>query len=212
MNLIAQFIHVLAHAAVPDDAHNEYAGESANARIRRENLALYLNQMLQRQPAAFMLMEAPGYRGCRLTGVPVTSRKILLEGVPTIDMFGEANGYQPTDDAGFENVYGEQSATIVWATLRDLGIVPVIWNSYPFHPHKPGQPRTNRKPRQPELTHGAVFVARIIALMKPQTIIAVGNVADGVLKGLQVECTRVRHPAQGGKHDFVAGMTAILRP
>ena len=73
---------------------------------------------------ALLLMEAPGYRGCRLTGVPVTSRKVLLEGAPALDIFGRQAGFRDVADVGFERVYGEQSATIVWNTLSDLGALP----------------------------------------------------------------------------------------
>ena len=72
--------------------------------------------MAARAPRTLLVMEAPGYRGCRLTGVPVTSRKVLLEGVPALQIFGAAAGYRDVADAGFERVYSEQSATIVWNT------------------------------------------------------------------------------------------------
>lgn len=204
-------IQELASAPVPADAHNEYAGDDPNNRIRRSNLRRYLQQIHERQPTHMLVLEAPGYRGCRMTGVPVTSRKLLLQGVPELDMFGVHAGYQDTSDAGFEHIQGEQSATIVWGTLVQLGVVPLIWNTYPFHPHKPDQPLTNRKPRQPEIEQGAVFLQRIVQHFQPQTVIAVGNVAHGSLSTLGIVCAKVRHPAQGGKNDFVAGLTAVLR-
>ena len=154
-------------------------------------------------------MEAPGYRGSRLTGVPVTSRRILLSGVPVLELFGAERGYQATADAGFEDVQGEQSATIVWTTLAELGVVPLIWNTFPFHPHKPGNPRSNRRPRKPEMAQGALFLRRILDGYAPRKVIAVGNVAHETLNALDVACEKVRHPAQGGKNDFVAGLTAL---
>lgn len=199
-------ITTLANAPTTDDAYNEYAPEHPNNAIRRANLKLYLQIMAERMPAKMMVMEAPGYRGCRLTGVPVTSRKILLEGVPELDMFGVEKGFQDTDEAGFEKVYGEQSATIVWGTLADLGKLPFIWNTFPFHPHKAGKPLTNRKPRKPETQFGAEILARVMDLFAFEQVIAIGNVAYDTLTGIGVDCTKVRHPAQGGKNDFVDGM------
>lgn len=170
----------------------------------------YLVQMARRRPTLLLVMEAPGYRGCRLTGVPVTSRKVLLEGVPELDMFGTQQGYQNSADSGFEDIYGEQSATIVWETLAQLKRLPLIWNTFPFHPHKPDEPRTNRKPRKAERDMGADFLRYIIRSYKPEVIIAAGNVANDTMTGMGVNCVKVRHPAQGGKRDFVAGMTKLL--
>jgi len=211
LDAIETLISELAAAQLNDDAFNEYAENgSANNAIRRANLRRYLQIMQQRQPTTLMVMEAPGYRGCRLTGVPVTSRKILLEGVPELKMFGEKQGFQNVDDAGFENVYGEQSATIVWNTLCDLQQVPLIWNTFPFHPHKAAQARTNRRPRKAETELGAYFLQQIRALFSIQEVIAVGNIAHETLTGTGLDCVKVRHPAQGGKNDFVAGMRTLL--
>lgn len=203
-------IDTLANAPTADDAYNEYAPEHPNNAIRRANLKLYLQIMAERMPTQMMVMEAPGYRGCRLTGVPVTSRKILLEGVPELDMFGVEKGFQDTDEAGFEKVYGEQSATIVWGTLADLGKLPFIWNTFPFHPHKAGKPLTNRKPRKLETQCGAEILAQVMDLFAFEQVIAIGNVAYDTLTDIRVDCTKVRHPAQGGKNDFVDGMSSIL--
>jgi len=208
---IDALIDRLATAPTADDAYNEYAPTGANNAIRQTNLKLYLQAMTERMPSTMMVMEAPGYRGCRLTGVPVTSRKVLLEGIPTLGMFGREQGFQDTDDAGFERVYGEQSATIVWGTLEDLGVVPFIWNTFPFHPHKIDKPLTNRKPRKPETTLGGEILLQVIELWQFEQIIAIGNVAYDTLTDLGVDCVKVRHPAQGGKNDFVAGLTDIFK-
>lgn len=207
---IDKLITSLAEAETASDAYNEYAPEYPNNAIRRANLKLYLSAMAERMPDTLMVMEAPGYRGCRLTGVPVTSRKIMLEGVPEVDMFGEDKGFQNVDEAGFERVYGEQSATIVWGTLANLGVVPFIWNTFPFHPYKKDQPLTNRKPRKPETRLGGEILQQVIDLWRFKQIIAIGNVAYDTMTGLDIPCVKVRHPAQGGKNDFVAGLTAIL--
>ena len=114
---IDDFITALTQAHVAADACNQYAAGNANNAIRRHNLRLYLREMSARNPDSLLLMEAPGYRGCRLTGIPVTSRKIMLAGAPDLNMFGQDAGFRDSCDAGFERVYGEQSATILWRTL-----------------------------------------------------------------------------------------------
>jgi uracil-DNA glycosylase len=207
-NFITQFITDLAAESFGADVYNEYAeGDEYNA-LRRANLERYLLDIAARKPRIMLVMEAPGYRGCRLTGVPVTSRKILQEGIPSLKLFGE--GYHISKDTGFEDILGEQSATIVWQTLVSLNTVPLIWNSFPFHPRQPDKPRSNRAPRSSEKTLGQRYLQRIYEAYQPETCIAVGNVAEESLKALNIPYSKVRHPAQGGKNDFVAGLSAIL--
>ncbi len=207
---IDALIRDLSGAQLPGDAFNQYAPGDENNAIRRANLRLYLRAMAARRPRTMLLMEAPGYRGCRLTGVPVTSRKVLLEGAPALKMFGREAGYRDVADAGFERVYGEQSATIVWGALSGLGALALIWNACPFHPHRAGQPASNRKPRVAETALGAEYLAQLLANWEFERVIAVGNVADQTLRGFRLDCRKLRHPAHGGKNDFVAGLAALM--
>ncbi len=207
---IDQLIQQLSQTELAPDAFNQYAPGNADNAIRRANLRLYLQAMRQRTPSTLLVMEAPGYRGCRLTGVPVTSRKILLQGLPALAMFGREAGYRDLDDAGFERVNGEQSATIVWGALADLSALPFIWNSFPFHPHKAGQPLSNRKPRAPETLLGLVFLRRIMEMWSFERVVAVGNVAYDTMRRDAIDCHKLRHPAQGGKNDFVAGLSRLF--
>ena len=209
---IQSLIHDLAAIEPPgSDVFNQYqADANPNNALRRANFTLYLQNIAQRQSKTLLVMEAPGYRGSRLTGVPVTSRKVLLEGIPSLNLFGADNGFQNVTDTGFEHIYSEQSATIVWNTLADLRHVPLIWNTFPFHPHEIEKPLTNRRPRKHETELGSLFLQRIIDLFTPKMVIAVGNVAHETLAEIGIESTKIRHPAQGGKNDFVAGLTALL--
>ncbi len=200
----------LSQIQLDSDACNQYApGDEDNA-IRRANLVLYLQTVLARQPKALLLMEAPGYRGCRLTGVPVTSRKVLLEGVPGLNLFGESAGFRDVSDRGFERVQGEQSATIVWGTLAEMKSLPLIWNAFPFHPHQPDKPLSNRRPRKSELELGASILLRLLELWRFKLVVAVGNVARDTLTAKGIDCANLRHPAHGGKADFVAGIRQLL--
>lgn len=207
---IDDLINALSQAQLQPDAFNEYAPGNPDNAIRRANLGRYLRAMQSRKPSALLLMEAPGYRGCRLTGVPVASRRILLEGGAALDLFGREAGFRDVGDCGFERVYGEQSATIVWGALAELRALPLIWNAFPFHPHRAGNPLSNRKPRRAELALGADFIQRLLALWTFEQIIAVGNVAHQMLGKAGIACHKLRHPANGGKHEFVAGLRALL--
>ena len=207
--LIENFIERLAHVPTANDAYNEYAYSNPYNEIRRQNFSLYLHKMQQISPQKMLIMEAPGYRGCRLTGVPVTSRKILLQGIPELKLFGKEQGYQDIPEPDFERIQGEQTATIVWGVFREIQQIPLIWNTFPFHPHKLGKPLTNRKPRKSETELGKQFLQQMMELFSPQEIVAVGNVAKATLDQLAIPCQKVRHPAQGGKNDFVKGIEEI---
>jgi len=203
------FIDDLARTEVPDDAMNQYAYDDPLNEVRRHNLLLYLQQMQAMQPQVMLIAEAPGYKGMRLTGVPFSSRAFVRDGIDGVSIFGTHNGYiEPTDDYQSER---EQTATIVWSVLKDVRPLPLSWNSYPFHPHRPGKLLSNRKPRKPEIEIGRPFLLKMLEMFPVKTVIAVGNTADDTLNMQDIDHLKVRHPAQGGKNDFVAGLTEILR-
>lgn len=201
------FIANLAAVEVEADAYNLYAqGSDANA-IRRANLRRYFEQVAAIGPRYMLIGEAPGYQGCRLTGIPFTSEHLMLNGVGDLPIFGADAGYRKTDE--FERVRKEPSGTILWQTIAEIGLVPIIWASFPFHPHKPDKPWSNRAPRMRERQVGQPFLEAIMALFPVEVIVAVGNKADDSLTRLDIAHEKVRHPSQGGKPEFVAGMREI---
>lgn len=201
----------LSRVATTVDAYNPYgAGSNPYNALRRANLQRYLEAVAARQSRIALIAEAPGYRGMRLTGVPMTSRRILRDGVPELAMFGVERGYQDVPEPGFESILGEQTATILWSILPELGVVPLVWGSFPLHPHQPGKPLTNRTPRATEIPVGEPFVRDLLNLLSPDKIIAVGNVGYGLLTSMGISCVKIRHPANGGKNDFVAGLRAVV--
>lgn len=202
-------IDTLATLPAPAHATNPYAadGPPGNA-IRRANLALALRAAHARQPHLLLVGEAPGYNGALRTGVPFTSERILLEGVPTLEQFGTERGFaRATDDGRTSN---EQTATIVYRELAALGVFAVGWNTYPFHPHRPGVPISNRPPRAEEVRLGLPLLAAVCGLFPTVPVAAMGAVAARALSELAVPHTRLRHPAQGGARIFAAGLRALV--
>lgn len=208
----AALIEHLSRITTAPGAYNQYgAGDNPYNALRRANLARYLDDVYARQTPIVLIAEAPGYRGMRLTGMPMVSRRILREGVPALGMFGTERGYQDVLEPGFEAIQSEQTATILWSLLPELGIVPLVWSAFPFHPHQAGKLLTNRKPRRPEVQIGEPFVRELLDIFRPKKVIAVGNVGYALLMGMGIPCVKIRHPAQGGKNDFVAGLRVEAR-
>jgi hypothetical protein len=186
-----------------DRLFNPYALADPGGAIRRENLARYLADMHARRPRCLMLFEAPGYRGCALTGIPVTSERIMLRGIARWGLFG--GGYHAT--SGQPGGVTEMTATILWGALNDLAPEPpLIWNTLPLHPHRPGQRASNRTPSAAEQEIGLDLIPAVIDLFGCQTILAVGRTAQHALARLGIDAIPVRHPSQGGKPEFVAGL------
>ena len=203
------FIQRLAATPVADDATNQYAaGDNPYNALRRANLLRYLTDIYERRARVALIGEAPGYRGMRLMGIPFGSRRIVTQGLPALGLFGVERGYVDVPEPGFEAINAEQSGTIVWGTLSELGIAALTWGALPFHPHRLGEPLTNRAPRTPEVATGVPFVRELLDIFQPEKVIAVGNVAHRQLTALGIPSAKIRHPAQGGKNDFVAGLRA----
>lgn len=200
---IDTLINALAQATVAEDATNQYAddGTPGNA-TRRANLRLSLEHALTYPPAILLVAEAPGHLGARRTGVPFTSERLLLEGIDPPGLFGEARGFAlATSDGRISN---EQTATIVWREIQGLMISAVGWNAYPFHPHRPGDPNSNRPPRAAEIRQGQPFLTQMREIFPDLPVVAMGNVAAQSLTVLEVPHLKVRHPAQGGARRFAA--------
>ena len=79
MDRIDQFIKDLSEQIVSNETTNLYYGDSRESNIRRENLRHYLSKMLKIKPTKLLLGEAPGYKGCGITGVPFSSERIFNE-------------------------------------------------------------------------------------------------------------------------------------
>lgn len=212
---IAAFISDLARMPAGQASANMFAEEkdgAADNALRRHNLELYLNAMLERRPRVLLVGEAPGYRGMRITGVPFTNRPILAGTAPTgcFGLFGKDQGYMIPGD--LPGASAEPTATVMWDVLTRLDFLPLLWSAYPLHPHRPGQPRSNRTPSAADILAGGPFWQRLRDIFGVHQVVAVGNIAyrslTSVADGVTIE--RVRHPSHGGKVEFEAGLRGLL--
>jgi uracil-DNA glycosylase len=200
-----RFVDELSRVALSPRACNQYARDEAANAIRRRNLRRYLEQLDAIGPRLMLVGEAVSYRGGRLTGIPFVSESLMLCGVG--DVLGECNGFRRATTTPKPST--EASATMVWATIRHLEPLPLLWNAFPFHPHADGNPFSNRLPTAGELAIGQHFIESLLRLFPIERVAAIGNAAASSLTRLGVEHVKVRHPSQGGKRKFVDGMARL---
>jgi len=162
-----------------------------------------LRAHLQTDPLLLLIGEAPGFRGCRITGVGFTSERLVVEGaVPRVTTNGARISSRATP-------FSEASASIVWGALYRHGLAErtVLWNAFAWHPHQSGNGQTNRTPTKQELDAGKDVLKELLRAFVGTPIVAVGRTAEVSLKRLGVipqAC--FRHPAMGGATDFRRGL------
>ncbi|MET4591684.1 uracil-DNA glycosylase [Arthrobacter sp. 754] len=177
--------------------------------VRRRNLEIYLQEMLDRSPKVLLLGEAPGFRGMRITGVPFTNRTMFEGPANSFGLFGPGKGYALPAEAA--EAAAEPTATVMWEVLAELRFLPLLWSACPWHTHVPGRPRSNRTPTAAEAALGTPFWQELTELFHIEFVVAVGNVAHRSLVRTGLDVPKIRHPAHGGRAGFKQGLQELLR-
>lgn len=220
MNL-DEFIQYISNIETPDTVVNPYAvyregidsleGSSAT---RLAHLRHYLNHRLD-TAQMLLIAEAPGYQGARFSGLAMTCERTLLghrDNVATADVLGE--GIQPVRTSHLlacryatqrNQGIAEPTAAVVWGEIMQRGLARqiVLWNAFPFHPHNPDVPLSNRTPSAQEVEdHSQILVEFLGLFPNAQRIVAVGNTARDLLAQKEIDAPLVRHPANRGTNLF----------
>jgi uracil-DNA glycosylase len=172
-------------------------------RARRERLAAHLDVAATH----LLIGEAPGYQGCRISGIPFTSERLLMAGaIPRVTPDGSRLSTRPRP-------WSEPSATILWSALHELGIerTTVLWNAFPWHPHRAGEPYSNRAPTRAECACGLSVLSLLLEALPEARLFAVGRHAQRALAALGRDTVLLRHPAQGGAVEFRRTLRRAVR-
>jgi uracil-DNA glycosylase len=198
-----------------DELHDDY---SNSPEIRRNHLKFYLQERLGR--CRYLLVgEALGYQGGHFSGIAMTSERMLLghlsnKGIRPEHIFTTIGPMRTSREDVRKDGFSEPTATIVWGHLLSGGIDPytfTIWNALPWHPYNAGKGMlSNRTPVDREFETGLQCLQRLIKLMEPEKIVAVGEKSALQLEKLQIEFYKVRHPANGGASKFRDQFTALM--
>ncbi len=174
------------------------------AKIRRDNLTLYLQA--HRHARAILVGEAAGWAGCRFTGIPFTGEN-LFAGPDALEW---TTGLPLRRSSRRQDPYKERSATVVWGEIagnRDI----VLWNAVPWHPHRPDEPLTNRKPTRSDQEAGKKILVKFLEIFEDAVPVAIGRVSQGVLSQLGIDAGYIRHPSMGGHNRFREGVRQLQK-
>ncbi|MFY0544965.1 uracil-DNA glycosylase [Brevibacillus sp. H7] len=174
---------------------NNFYAEDPN---KCANLFTYFKEMYSLKPDFLFIGEAPGIKGCYLTGIPFTSERMINQGISTQQIFKSSyliNG----------NQY-EHSANIIWGEVKKLKRPPLFWNVMPLHPYKLNSGKIeNRPPTKQEKEWGKEILLKVIGIFPDVRIYSIGNHSK---EALQEICIRseghLTHPrlAHKFREDF----------
>ncbi len=192
MPTVEEFVGSIA--SVPDE--NRFINNPYRNEMCRYNLLHYLQHLKNCKIDIMLIGEAPGYRGCALTGIPFTDE---------VQLKCPENDYALGNWKRLSRIGNtvERSASIVWPALREYHIVPLMWNVFPFHPYKEENMKSNRTPTSSELKEGLKYIdeLKLIFGIDDSQIFAIGRKAKLLLE-LTDESHCIRHPANDYKKEF----------
>ena len=207
MNMVVEAIVQSLSAVKLENVFNPYADlcdrhdRHDAPEQRRRNLVSTLNAAFDLRVRTVWIARDLGYRGGRRTGLALTdevhldSLRLLYEGLTV-------------KRATIGPVVGERTAKIIWEMLLRISQPVFLWNVFPFHPHKPDDPMSNRRHSAKERNICGAFLHQIIDLLRPDHIIAIGGDAHMAIEGFGIDCTQVRHPSYGGQNIFIKQIEA----
>ena len=198
--MLKAFISALAKRPSSAGVYNQYRDPEIV-----ENVRVYLEYLLDHRSSLLLVGEAPGYKGCRLSGIPFTSGNIVSTSLHPFFR-------QCRTRLELKQVVSEATAKIFWEFLGKDKPLPILWNAFPFHPFLPGFPESNRKPNREEIIEGLDFLRLLDGIFTPGWLAGVGRVGQDCLRqaypGRNV--VKIRHPARGGKREFQLGMVQLF--
>jgi len=163
-----------------------------NAAVRTEIDALWIGRDL-------------GYRGGRRTGLALTDDVHLSIHATRWNI--------KVERATTGSIVAERTAAVIWSMLAPVTASVFLWNVFPFHPHEPRDPFTNRSHSAKERELGESILAELILILRPKRLVCIGNDAAKVASRLAAlaRVEQVRHPSYGGQSDFIRQIRSLYR-
>jgi uracil-DNA glycosylase len=204
---LSYFMSELSHINLPDtfnpwrDTCPDCDRPNATA-IRRSNLRNVLGAALRADVEHVWVGRDLGYLGGRRTGLAMTDE---------LHLNAQAKMWNTTvTRATTGKPRGERTASEVWQWMARLKQPTFFWNVFPVHPHRPGDPKTNRPHTRLERDATIHLLRWLVNELRPQCVVALGRDAQRVLNDLGIANVAVRHPSMGGLNDFRNSMARFL--
>jgi uracil-DNA glycosylase len=166
---------------------------------RRANFSGFLKAALDARVDTLWIARDLGYRGGRRTGVPLTDEVRLSH---MTKLFSGV----PFQRATRGPIVAERTAAIVWQVISHIGRPVLLWNVFPFHPHEPDDPFSNRCHTRTEREACKPLLMALLEMVQPRQLIAIGRDAQAALADMGVSAAAVRHPSYGGQAEFISGL------
>ena len=209
------------------DVDLNYDNSLEASRWRRQNFITYALPRLGRANT-FVVAEAVGYQGGRYSGIAITCERMLLGLHSTVDanQLAEIPLWRTSSQMSEhiksiqrEKGFNEPTDTVVWNAIIENGINPYdifLWNIFPFHPYKSGEPMTNRTPTDEEQQLGWEYTKKLLDLNallgggdRP-LILAVGQKSADTMGKFGIIPLALRHPANGGANKYREGFKEAM--
>ncbi|MCR5870352.1 MULTISPECIES: uracil-DNA glycosylase [unclassified Sphingomonas] len=184
------------------DRYDPFDVEDA-PKIRRSNLRHVLKAAAETSVDDLWIGLELGHNGGRRTGLAMTDDTHLLAHG---SRFGVAGLLRRATQAGPTK---EVTAGTVWEALSRVERPVFLWNVVPVHPHRPEEPLSNRRHTATEREICVSHLHTLIELLRPKRIVTVGTDAAIALKRCGYPHVPVRHPAFGGRRQFLKQIAAL---
>jgi len=201
------------------DYDREHDANPHAPQIRREQFENYIETRLGKA-TTILIAEGESYKGAKFTGIAMTDERVLLGNKKTapfkrgqiIDF--QAQRTSKNLDKKTASGMNELTCSVLYNFLyrNDIDTRSVVtWNAFPFHPHKPNAPLTNRAPKAEEIEAAHHIHREFFNLFPECNVISIGNYATELMEEMGIPADSVRHPAFGGATIFTNFMKARLK-
>ena len=147
-----------------------------SAEVRVGLLRSTLNAAARNGVDSLWIGRVLGYRGGRRTGLALTDEVHIGAHLRRWGVHEKPRLVKGESQA-------ERTASVIWRMLDRIPEPIFLWNVFPLHPHEPSRPLSNRAHTAIEREAGEAVLRELIDLLRPRTVVAIGQDAARSQRG-----------------------------